>query len=390
MSSTRAARIINVADARRSARRTLPRVLFDYIEGGADDETTVAENESAFRDLAIRPRMGVDPGEPGISTTVLGTPLALPVLLAPCGMVQLAHPDGAVGVARAASAAGTVAVLSKIALCSPEEVARRSPGPNWFQVNSAGGRDEVKRLMARAADAGFESLVVTLDGPPPGNHERDVRHGVVPPVRVGPRFAARLTGQILARPRWTSTMLPAVRRQKSTIEDATRVLSSGGLQRSARFTWSDIEWMRAEWPGSLLVKGVLTGADAVAAREAGADAVIVSNHGGRALDGAPATMRALPEVVAAVGETTEVLLDGGVRRASCVVKALCLGARAVLIGRPYVYGLACAGQPGVERILDIFRAELTRTMKLMGCPDLSALGPGWLQPTRPCPGDLLQ
>jgi L-lactate dehydrogenase (cytochrome) len=390
MAQTRVTRIVNVADAQRRARRTLPRALFDYIEGGADDETTLAENERAFQEVALRPRMGVDVGEPGIATTVLGSPLALPVLLAPCGMVQLAHPDGAVGVARAASAAGTVAVLSKIALCSPEEVARRSPGPNWFQVNSAGGRDEVKHLMARAADAGFTGLVVTLDGPPPGNHERDVRHGMVPPVQVTPRFAARLATQIATRPRWLGAMTVAARRQTATIKDATRVLSSGGLRTSARFTWSDIEWIRSEWPGSLLVKGVLTGADAVAGRDAGADAVIVSNHGGRALDGAPSTLSVLPEIVDAVGTSTEVLIDGGIRRAGCVVKALSLGARAVFIGRPWVYGLACAGQPGVERIIEIFRAELVRTLKLMGCPDVSELNPNWLQPMRPGQVQLLE
>lgn len=181
-------------------------------------------------------------------------------------------------------------------------------------------------------------------------------------------------------------MTVAARRQSATIKDATRVLSSPGLRTSARFTWSDIEWIRSEWAGSLLVKGVLTGADAVAAREVGADAVVVSNHGGRALDGAPSTLSVLPEIVDAVGTTTEVLIDGGIRRAGCVVKALSLGARAVFIGRPWVYGLAAAGQPGVERILEIFRAELVRTLKLMGCPDVSALNPDWLQPMRPLSG----
>jgi L-lactate dehydrogenase (cytochrome) len=386
MSSTRAARILTVADARARARRVLPRVLFDYVEGGAEDETTLAENERVFRDLALRPRMGVDVGEPSVATTVLGTPLELPVLLAPAGMVQLMHPDGAVGVARAASTAGTIAILSKTAMCSPEEVAARSPGHNWYQLVSAGGRDEVKRLISRAAEAGFTGLVVTLDGPPPGNRMGELRHGVAPPVRLTPRLVARIVAQIGARPRWTAAMIVAARRQVSAITGASKVISSGELHTSARFTWSDIEWMKGEWPGSLLVKGVLTGSDAVAARNAGADAIIVSNHGGRALDGAPATMTVLPEVVAAVGPGTEVLLDGGVRRASDVAKALCLGARAVLIGRPFLYGLAFAGQPGVERIIEIFRVELVRTMKLMGCATLPALDADRLQPMRPCQG----
>ncbi|NBE92570.1 alpha-hydroxy-acid oxidizing protein [Nonomuraea sp. KC401] len=381
MSRTRAERILSTTDARRRARKALPRALFDYIDGGAEEEATLAANVRAFQEHAIRPRVGIAVEEPNMTTTVLGTPLALPVLLAPCGMVQLVHPDGAVGVARAASAAGTVAVLSRTAMCPPEEVGQRSPGPNWFHVNSAGGRDAVKRDMARAAESGFEGLVVTLDGPPPGNREGESRHGLVPPIRLTPQFTAHLAAHFVARPRWVASMLLAARQQISTIKRASTLLSSGTLHRSARFTWADIEWMRSEWADSLLVKGVLSGHDAIAARDVGADAVIVSNHGGRALDGAPATMRVLPEIVAAVGPETEVLLDGGVRRATCVIKALSLGARAVLIGRPFVYGLAFAGQPGVERIIEIFRSELARNMKLMGCAALSELNPSWLQPS---------
>ncbi|WP_019632745.1 alpha-hydroxy acid oxidase [Actinomadura atramentaria] len=374
--------IRTVADARARARRVLPRVLFDYVDGGADGEVTLAANERAFRDVALRPRMGVDV-DVDLGTTVLGRRLDLPVLLAPCGMVQLVHPDGAVGAARAAAGAGTLAVLSKIALCSPEEVAAAVPGPHWFQINSAGGRDEVKRLLARVRDAGFDGLVVTLDGPPPGNHERDLRHGVVPPVRPTPRLVARLAAQAAAAPRWTAAMALAARRQRATVQGATRVLGNGRAPRSARFTWADIAWIRREWAGSLLVKGVLTGADARAAVEAGADAVIVSNHGGRALDGAPATLTALPEVADAVGDAAEVLLDGGVRRASCVVKALSLGARAVLIGRPFVYGLAAGGEPGVAQVLEVFRAELVRTMRLVGRATPADLDPGLLQAMRP-------
>jgi L-lactate dehydrogenase (cytochrome) len=377
---TRASRILTVADARRRADRLLPRALVDYIESGSEDERTLAENERAFGDLALRPRMGVDV-EPSLATTVLGTPLAMPLLLAPAGMVQLIHPDGAVGVARAAAAAGTIAVLSRTALCPPDEVARRSPGPHWFQVTSTGGRAVVKSLIGRAADAGFTGLVVTLDGPPPGNREAELRHGVVPPVRLTAGLVARLVAQAVARPRWTASMLATALELKTTISSTTRTLSSTAMRTSARFTWADIEWLKREWPSSLLVKGVLTGADAIAARNAGADAIIVSNHGGRALDGVPATITVLPEIVAAVGKSTEVLVDGGIRRASSVAKALCLGARAVLIGRPFLYGLACAGQSGVERILEIFRAELVRTMKLLGCPDVAELDGRWLQPT---------
>lgn len=379
MPSARAARMLSVADAQRRARRILPPVLFDYIDGGSDDEVTLAENERAFRDLGFRPRMGVGIDEPSIATTVLGTPLALPVLLAPVGMVQLVHPDGAVGVARAASAAGTISVLSKIALCSPAEVARAAAGPHWFQVNSVGGREQVKRLLDRASEAGFGGLVATIDGPPPGNHGRDRRHGVVPPVRMSPGFTSRMAAQILARPQWAGAMVGAAGRQRATIREAAQVLASPGIAKTSRFTWSDIDWLRSQWSGSLLVKGVLSAPDAVAARDAGADAVVVSNHGGRSLDGVPATIRVLPEVAAAVGDSTQVLLDGGVRQATDVIKALCLGARAVLIGRPFVYGLAYAGQPGVARILELFHTELVRTMRLLGCPALTDLGTDWIE-----------
>jgi isopentenyl diphosphate isomerase/L-lactate dehydrogenase-like FMN-dependent dehydrogenase len=387
--TTQADRIVNVADARRRARRILPAALFDYIDGGSDDEHTMARNERAFRDLMIRPTMGRAVTAPTLTTSVLGHPIALPVLLAPCGMIQLVHPDGAVGVARAAANAGTIAVLSKIALCPPAEVAAHVSSPRWYQINAAGGPEAVRRLVATAADAGFQGLVVTLDGPPPGHHERDLRHGVVPPARFTPALMSRLIAQTLRRPHWATTMALAACRQAATIRAASEVLASGSLQTSARFSWRDVEWLRQQWTGLLLVKGVLTGPDAATARDCGADAVIVSNHGGRALDGVPATLDVLTEVVAAAGSSTEVLLDGGVRRAGDVVKALCLGARAVLIGRPFVYGLAACGQPGVERILEVFRAELVRTLTLMGCPTLADLGPHWLQPARPAVERLL-
>jgi L-lactate dehydrogenase (cytochrome) len=237
--------------------------------------------------------------------------------------------------------------------------------------------------MDRAATAAFTGLVVTLDGPPPGNHERDLRHGVVPPVRVTPRLLSRLGRQILLRPRWTLSMMAsghAWRGQVRTVETASTVLMSSAPYRSLRLTWSDIEWIKNRWQGHVIVKGLLTVDDAIAARESGADAIVVSNHGGRQLDSVPAPIRVLPEIVAAVGESTVILVDGGVRRATDVIKALSLGAQAVLIGRPFVYGLAAAGQPGVERILEIFRTELLRNLRLMGCTGLSELGDVWLEP----------
>jgi L-lactate dehydrogenase (cytochrome) len=393
-----AARIHNIADARRLARRTLPRAVFDYIDGGAEDEVTMGENERAFREIAFRPRMAVKVGRPRLDTTVLGTPVELPVLLAPCGLVQLMHPDGALGAARAAKRAGTVSVLSAVA-GTPLEALASEPGPRWFQLYAA-ERDTAEQLMGRAAAAGFENLVVTVDTPTLGNRERDVRNGVAESPRIDARSALRLGPQILAHPGWSLRMFRSgtrlfARAPGSPVTTSRTVAQttdgSGGrpvgaassagavVMLASPFTWDDIAWIRSRWSGPLLVKGVLSGDDAVLAAEAGADAVVVSNHGGRQLEGAPATMRVLPEVVAAAGDRLEVLVDGGVRRGGDVIKALAIGARAVLVGRPYLYALAAAGEAGVERMLDIFSSEMSRTLSLLGCPAVSDLDRSWLQ-----------
>lgn len=375
----KAARILTLPDARLRARKILPRVLFEYIDGGAEQEKTRDENERIFSDLNFRPRMGLDVA-PDLRLKLLGHELSMPIILAPMGMIQLCHPDGAIGVARAANSAGIISILSRTAQFPLEPVADNSTGPYWYQITSLGGRENAALSMERAAKAGYETLVVTLDGPPPGNRQAEARHGVMPPVVVTPGMIASFTGQALSRPNWTVRTLAALVKNRATVAATRQTLSSDQLNLSVRFTWSDIEWIAREWPGHVLVKGVLTGDDAILAREAGADAIIVSNHGGRALDSSPASLSALAEVAAAVGATTPVLLDGGVRWAGDVVKALCLGANAVLIGRPFAWGLACAGQPGVDRVLEIMRSELTRTLRLMGCPNLGALGPQWIQP----------
>jgi L-lactate dehydrogenase (cytochrome) len=393
-----ATRIHNVADARRLARRTLPRAVFDYIDGGAEDEVTMGENERAFREIAFRPRMAVKVGRPRLDTTVLGTPVELPVLLAPCGLVELVHPDGALGAARAAKRAGTVSVLSTVAGTPPEALAGE-PGPRWFQLYAA-ERDVADQLMGRAAATGFEGLVVTIDTPALGKRERDVRNGVAEPLRLDARSAIRLGPQFLAHPGWSLRMLRGGTRLfprapgSPVTTPGTDVPAADGpggtpvgaatsagavVMLASPFTRDDIAWIRSRWSGPLLVKGVLSGDDAVLAADAGADAVVVSNHGGRQLEGAPATMRVLPEVVDAAGDRLEILVDGGVRRGGDVIKALAIGARAVLVGRPYLYALAAAGEAGVERMLDIFRTEMIRTLSLLGCPGVSDLDPSWLQ-----------
>jgi L-lactate dehydrogenase (cytochrome) len=370
---------LNVADARRRAKRVLPKVVFDYVDGGAEDEQTMLANRTAFREIDFRPRMAAGDRTPSLSVRLFGELLRLPVILAPCGLVRLMHPDGAVGAARAASAKGTVSVLSTVAGTPLEEVAAGSSGPLWFQLYSAGGRAESEALIQRAQKAGCKALVVTVDTPVLGHRERDLRNGVDPPLRINARGVIRLGPQILSRPVWTWRMATDGLQMLSAPAEPS-VLSGSTI--ASPFRWTDIEWMRTRWDGVLMVKGVLSAEDARRSASCGADGVVVSNHGGRQLEGAPATLRVLPEIVAEVGDDIEVLLDGGIRRGSDVVKALALGARAVLIGRPYLYGLATSGRQGVERVLDILAEEMSRTMALLGCPGVDSLDPSWLRPAK--------
>ena len=386
-------RVHSVAEARERARRVLPRALFHYIDGGAEDEVTMRDNEQAFRDVAFRPRMGTGVARPDLATTVLGTPLSFPLLLAPCGLVSVMHPDGAIGIARAASAAGTLSVCSTVAGNPLEQVAQAVSTPKWFQLY-APSRAEALPIIDRAQAAGFGALVITIDTPALGNRERDVRNGVAPPLRINAQTVLKLAPQVLARPRWlgrtAAHRLEVLRAERAAATNRTPAdvtpPPEPGAQRRPReismfhspFTWDDIAWARTRWSGPLLVKGVLSGDDARRAVDAGCDSVIVSNHGGRQLDSAPATMRVLPDVVDAVGNRIEVLLDGGVRRGGDVLKAVAVGARAVLVGRPYLYGLAIAGESGVRRILEIFETEMIRTMALLGCHSVAELDRSWL------------
>lgn len=376
-----AARLHCVEDARLVARRRIPKVVFDYVDGGADDEITLRRNTAAFRAVTFRPRMGRGPVDPQLETTVLGSRLALPVLLAPCGLVRLLHPDGPAGAARAAARRGTVSVLSTVAGSPVEEVAAAAKVPMWFQLYAAGGLAEADGLCDRARDAGVEVLVVTVDTPALGNRTRDVRNGVAPPLRIDARNAAPLGTQVLRRPRW-AVQLAATGIRLSTRGAGPAGHGSGMLQAVASpFSWDDVAHLRGRWAGPLVVKGVLGGEDTRRAVEVGADAVVVSNHGGRQLDGDPATLEVLPEVVDAAGRDAEVLIDGGIRRGSHVVAALALGARAVMIGRPYLYGIAAAGEAGVVRMLDVLEIEMRRTMMLLGCGSVDALDASWLAET---------
>lgn len=377
----------NVDDVREAARRTMPKMVFDYVDGGSGSELTLRANREAFDEVVFRPRMAVPVLDPDLATTVLGIPLSMPVLLSPCGGLRAMHPDGEAGVARAAHRAGITFALSTAAGTSIEDVAAASDGPLLFQLYFLGGRAGAERLIDRAERAGFRGLVVTVDTNVAGTRARDVRNGMTAGPYVNARNIVRFAPQVAMRPGW---LLRFVRDGMNVELANTKALGPGGGPMDptdahlAMFaeppTWADIEWIRERWRAPLAVKGVLTADDARRAADLGADAVIVSNHGGRQLDGAPATMRALPEVVDAVGDRVEVLLDSGARRGSDVVRALAVGARAVMFGRAYVYGLGAGGEAGVDTVLRLLRDDLRNTMQLLGCDSVRALDRGWLAP----------
>ena len=371
-------RAVNIADLRLMARRRLPKAIFDYVDGGAEDELSLRANRRAFEDVTFRPRHAVAVPEPDLRVRVLGHDLALPVLLAPVGYNRLMHPKGECAAARAAGAAGTIYILSTVSGHRLEDVKAASTGPVWYQLYLTGGRDAAKAGIERARAAGFSALVITIDTYVAGMRERDVHNGT--PELLGPNVLSKLPylPQFLAHPAWLVSFLldGGVHRLPNIVVPGEGPLPlvdvSTALSRIA-FTWEDLSWIRPLWPGPIIIKGVLTGDDARRAVEGGAAAVVVSNHGGRQLDSSPATLRVLPEIVAAVNGRAEILMDGGIRRGADVVKAICLGARAVLVGRAYAYGLGAAGEAGVARALEILRTDLVRTLKLLGCGSVATL-----------------
>ena len=371
-------RVINIHDLRRLAKRRLPRVVFDYLDGGAEDEVTLRENCRVFEDVTCRPRYAVAMPKCDLRTCVLGTNLAFPAILAPVGYSRLMHPAGELAAASAAGSAGLIYTLSTISAHKLENVRAASTGPVWYQLYIVGGREVAEGGIERAQRAGFSALVVTIDTPVAGLRERDPRNGMK--ELLGGSILSKLPflPQMFAHPGWLASFLldGAVPRLENIVipgQGPMPLMDVTAALAKAFVTWEDFRWLRKIWTGPIVVKGVLTGDDARRAVDEGTAAIIVSNHGGRQLDGAPATMRALPEVVAAVNGQAEVLMDGGIRRGSDIVKAMCLGARAVLIGRAYAYGLAAAGHAGVTRALEILRTDVERTLLLIGCPSVSAL-----------------
>ncbi|MGH3024406.1 MAG: alpha-hydroxy acid oxidase [Gaiellaceae bacterium] len=343
---------INVADYERLAEERCEPGYWGYVVGGAGDEVTLRENVAAFGRVQLRPRMLVDVSEATTRCTVLGTEIAMPLLVAPTSLQRVAHPEGEAGLARAAEAAGTVYCLSSLASVRPRELAEAVPGVlRWFQLYWSRDREFTRELVAEAVDSGFGALVLTVDFATAGPRDRDRRSGYSLPEGLPmPNLPRSLGGSAY----FHDTL--------SEIVDTS-------------LTWRDLEWLRSECPLPLVVKGVLTAEDATLAVEHGAAGIVVSNHGGRQLDGVPATLEVLPEVVEAVAGRAEVFLDGGVRRGTDAAKALALGARAVLVGRPALWGLACDGEAGARRVLELLRDEILLALVLLGCPTPADVGP---------------
>ncbi|HWW15490.1 MAG TPA: alpha-hydroxy acid oxidase [Candidatus Dormibacteraeota bacterium] len=371
-------RVVCIEDFRPIARQRVPKSVFDYLDGGAEGEVTLRENCRIFSDVTFRPRHAVAVPQCNLRTRVLGFDLALPFLLAPVGYSRLMHPGGEVAAARAAGRAGTGYILSTISGHRLEDVKAGSAGPVFYQLYLMGGRGAAEAVIERARVAGFSALVVTIDTPVSGIRERDYRNGMKELISGGPLAKIPYLPQILSRPGWVIEYLldgglPGLPNVVIPGKGPMPLVDINAALAESTPTWADLRWIREIWKGPIVVKGVLTADDARRAVDEGVAAISVSNHGGRQLDGVPASLRALPEVVEAVKGRIEVLMDGGIRRGTDIVKALCMGARAVLCGRAYAYGLAAAGEAGVDRAIEILRTDLERTLRLLGCASVGEL-----------------
>lgn len=371
-------RVVSITDLRTVAQRRIPKAVFDYVDGGAEGEVTLRENCRVYDDVTLRPRGAVALADCSLRTRVLGFDLALPFLLAPVGYSRLMHPAGEVGAARAAGNAGTAYILSTISGHRLEDTKAGSKGPVFYQLYLLGGRGAAEGGIERARKAGFSALVVTIDTAVSGIRERDYRNGMKELISGSVFQKLPFLPNVLSHPGWVASYLldgglPALPNVVIPGKGPMPLLDVAAALAESTVTWNDLTWIRELWRGPIVVKGVLTGDDARRAVDEGAAAICVSNHGGRQLDCVSASLRALPEVVRAVGGQTEILMDGGIRRGTDIVKALCLGARAVLCGRAYAYGLAAAGEDGVNRAIEILRADLERTLRLLGCPSVTEL-----------------
>lgn len=377
---------VNVAALRERARRKLPKMVFDFIDGGADDERTLRANAAAYAAVTFAPRVAVNVREIRTEIELFGERLALPLLLAPTGMPGLAHPQAELAAAAAARASGTIFTTSTVSTYPLERVARDIPGPHWFQLYAWNDRAVTGQLIDKARAAGYAALLVTVDTPVVGNRERDLVNGMALPPRItwanatdmlrrGPWIAGQLRGPGVTIPNIAG--LGAAPLEKGGFGPA------GFLKNlfNPELSWEDFAWIKERFGGPVGAKGIMTAADALRARSAGADLIVVSNHGGRQLDDSPATLDVLPEIAAALaGSGMPILVDGGIRRGADIVKALALGATACMVGRPWLWALAAGGCAGVVRMLAIYRAELERTLALAGEPDIARVGPALVRP----------
>ena len=368
--------IVNIGDLRRAARRRLPRFLFDYVDGGAYDEKTMRWNEEAFDRVRFRHRVLVDATQRKLGTTVLGAEQTLPLVLAPTGFAGLLWPQGEIAAARAAEAAGIPFCLSTASICSIEEVRAATTAPFWFQLYVTKDRGITRELIQRADAAACSALALTVDIAHRANRERDARN------RFAARSAIGLSSwlDMVLHPGWSLAMLQAPRARFGNFAEIAGIgrglMSQGAfVANNSDFSlnWKDLDWIRGQWKRKLIVKGVCAAEDAARAADGGADAVVVSNHGGRQLDGDIPTIAALPAVVERVGGRIEVLFDSGIRRGQQAVKALALGAKACLVGRAFLYGLASRGGPGVTQALDILKNEIDSTLAHIGVMDVREL-----------------
>ncbi|MDQ7995138.1 MAG: alpha-hydroxy acid oxidase [Luteibacter sp.] len=383
-----------VADLRDLARKRVPRAFFDYDDRGSYEEVTLRDNRAVFDRIHLRQRVMIDVDRRDLTTEVIGQPLSVPLAIAPTGLTGLTHGSGEILAARAAAAAGIPFCLSTMSICSVEQVAAAVKDPFWFQIYVMRDRGFTRSLITRAREAGCSALMVTADLQIQGQRHREIKNGMTVP----PKLTMRNLVDILGKPRWVSGVLSAPSRSFGNLagqidgaDGLTTLAQWIGNQFDPRLTWDDIGWIRDLWPGKLILKGIMEPDDARSAVKAGVDAIVVSNHGGRQLDGAVASAYALPRVVDAVGNDIEVLFDGGIQTGQALLKALALGARAGLIGKAFLYGLGAMGQEGVTRVIEILRRELDVSMALTGNTSVRALdrsillderGEPWL-PLRP-------
>jgi len=365
-------------DLQSIARKRVPRLFYDYIDSGSWSESTYRANSEDLARLHFRQRIGCNVAGIDLGSSILGHATAMPLGLAPAGLAGMVHPDGEILAAKAAAQFGVPYVLSTVSICSIEDLARHTSEPFWFQLYIMKDRGFVERLIERARAAQCPALVLTMDLPIQGQRHKDIRNG----LSVPPRATLRSLSTLLSRPRWCAAMLGTPRRTFGNIVGhAKGVSDTAGFadwvsrQFDRTVSWDDVQWLKKRWGGKLVVKGVMDPQDARHAIAAGADAVVVSNHGGRQLDGAPSSISALPAIVDAVAGEAEVYMDGGIRSGQDILRAIAMGASAAFIGRAYMYGLGAAGQSGVTRCLDILRHELESTMALCGLTDIRHADP---------------